>query len=308
MPRLGQHFLKNPSVTKKTVEMLALVQGDIVIEIGTGHGELTAELLESPASRIIVIEKDPDLVAALYKRFQEKEIKNNAGRLDIREGDALIVLPKIISELFGNVGNGNGRGRNETGGSEASRNWKLTGNIPYYITGKLLRTVSDLNLKPERATLMVQREVAERICAVPPDMNRLAASVQFWAEASIVVRVPRKDFSPAPNVDSAVIALAPTRRGAHGTNAEKGKQSVSPERYYETLRSLFAQPRKTILNNLAEAHLAILAGTKTEPVIRTSREEIKEKIAKTLEGIHILPDNRPQNLAVEDIVAIAEAF
>ena len=84
---------------------------------------------------------------------------------------------------------------------------KIVGNIPYYITGKLLRIISELEHKPERTVLLIQKEVALRICATPPDMNRLAASVQFWADAEIIAHVPRNDFSPAPEVDSAVVVL-----------------------------------------------------------------------------------------------------
>ena len=162
--------------------------------------------------------------------------------------------------------------------------WKLAGNIPYYITGKLLRLMSDLEHKPERAVLMVQEEVAERICAEPPKMNRLAASVQFWADAKIVARVPKADFSPVPEVDSAVILLTTRAR----------PQVLQAKKYYSAVRSIFAQPRKTILNN-------VKAGTAKQNLS-------KQEIEAMLDKIGIDPSARPQDLTVEGITSIAEVL
>ena len=162
--------------------------------------------------------------------------------------------------------------------------YKLIANIPYYITGKLLRLMSDLEHKPERAVLMVQEEVAERICAEPPKMNRLAASVQFWADAKIVARVPKADFSPVPEVDSAVILLTTRAR----------PQVLQAKKYYSAVRSIFAQPRKTILNN-------VKAGTAKQNLS-------KQEIEAMLDKIGIDPSARPQDLTVEGITSIAEVL
>jgi len=161
------------------------------------------------------------------------------------------------------------------------QDYKIVGNIPYYITGKLLRVVSELPHKPERVVLLIQKEVAERICAAPPDMNRLAASVQFWAQPSIVSFVSKKDFSPPPEVDSAVIVLS--TKTAFAT-------AIDPTLYYKTVRGVFAQPRKTIINNVA----AMLSGVSK-----------KEKIAEQLRSMGIDPEDRPQNLAVEQLITLA---
>jgi 16S rRNA (adenine1518-N6/adenine1519-N6)-dimethyltransferase len=270
MQRLGQHFLKNKSVLQKIVTALELAPGDVVFEIGSGHGELTMPLAsasEKFGCKIIAIEKDAELVAELTNGIPAEKtsaLKN----IDVVHGDVLKILAREIT-------------------SRKLAHYKIVGNIPYYITGKLLRTISELEQKPERVVLTIQKEVAERICDTPPDMNRLAASVQFWAEPKIIAAVPKNDFSPAPKIDSAVIALT-TKRKIPVAEAEK---------YYQALRTVFAQPRKTILNNIAESHAADGEKNKT-----------KQEISDALQAVNVNPADRPQNLSVEDIVAVARAL
>ena len=174
-------------------------------------------------------------------------------------------------------------------GAEAAH-YKIVGNIPYYITGKLLRTISELDHKPERTVLLIQKEVAERICAVPPAMNRLAASVQFWADAEIVAPVPRCDFSPAPEVDSTVIVLK--TKDTRQNSAAPGGNVVEPALYYRAVRGIFAQPRKTLLNNLSAM---------------AAKGISKDQIVEQLQKIGVNHTARPQDLGIEQIIAIAKA-
>ena len=161
MQRLGQHFLKNRSVAKKIVAALELAPGDTVVEIGPGHGELT-ELLKREAwnvnrnIKIIAVEKDRQLAEQLRKKFAEDK------NIEIIEGDALRILPELCSALH------TSRSTIQDSHStlHASR-FKIVGNIPYYITGHLLRTIGELPKKPSLSVLMVQEEVAERIAAKP---------------------------------------------------------------------------------------------------------------------------------------------
>jgi len=269
MQKLGQHFLKNTAILQKIVSELALVDGDRIIEIGSGHGELTVPLAHAARGKhckIFCIEKDHTLIGGLEQfAAQENSAIGDAGddasvgsRVTIIEGDALRLLPDMIAT-------------------------KIIGNIPYYITGKLLRTVSELKNKPERTVLLVQKEVADRICATPPDMNRLAASVQFWADAEIVAHVSRKDFFPAPDVDSTIIVLN-TKILHHATH------NLDPALYYRAVRAIFAQPRKTLLNNLSAA----------------ARKTVqKNDIGEQIEKIGINPDARPQDLNIDQIAFIA---
>lgn len=262
MRKLGQHFLKNSSVVKRIINAIEVSRDDRVIEIGPGHGELTFPLLEActaSGAKLSIIEKDDRLAAELAAKLD--------GVADVTPGDALKVIEGMLS------------------GAKAGT-VKLAGNLPYYITGHLLRILSEAALKPERCVFMVQREVAERICARPPRMNRLAASVQFWAEPEIVTAVPRKDFSPPPEVESAVVLLK--RRERYATNRE--------ERYYRAVRAIFSQPRKTLGNNIA-------AELKKDGV---SKEISIERISAL--GDDALASQRPQDLSVEQIARIAETL
>lgn len=254
MQPLGQHFLKNRSVIPKIIAALQIGRGDTIIEIGPGHGELTFPLAEACAeagAAMIAVEKDKRLAEGLAGRIEKT--------VDVRNADILEFLRDEAPDL---------------------RTVKLVGNIPYYITGKLLRTAGELARKPERSILMVQNEVAERIIAEPPKMNRLAASVQFWAEPAIIARVPKEDFSPPPKVGSAIIALK-----------TKGSLPADAARYYEAMRTLFAQPRKTIANNLLSAKREVMT---------------REALARALADAGVRPEARPQDLTTAKIAAIAD--
>lgn len=254
---LGQHFLVNETALKKIIDGLAIQLGDTVVEIGPGHGELTDLLLASPAARIIAIEKDAALAQELNKRVSSVRFK-------LIEGDALVALPKIISTLIPNP-------------------YALAGNIPYYITGHLFRIIGELEHKPARIALTIQKEVAERICALPPRMNRLAATVQIWGEPKIIAVLKPDNFNPPPAVDSAIIMLGVRDKGL-GIN--------ELNEYCRMAHILFQQPRKTIINNL-------IAGFPETP---------KEKLLALLANADINPTDRPQNLSVEKIKILSSAL
>lgn len=273
MRKLGQHFLKNKSKLQEIVEALDLKPEETVIEIGPGHGELTGFLVLAEKSKIIAIEKDRKFVQLLKKKFE------NGKNLEIIQGDALRVIPKL-----------------------KIKNYKIVGNIPYYITGYLLRILGELENKPSLIVLTIQKEVAERICAQPPRMNLLAASVQFWAEPKIVDYISKKDFWPIPKVDSAVIKLNPIT--LFGRSSIKCNKDYYEEKYYKLIKILFKQPRKTILNNLKSPVYA-------KPACRTGRASTgrqKEEIIKILEALKINPVDRPQNLTLDQIKKLTSLF
>jgi len=251
MRRLGQHFLKNQEVLRKIASALEISEADTVIEIGPGHGELTRHILDRKPQRLIAIEKDKGLAIKLAHSFPN---------LEVVLGDALEELPSIANDLEGD--------------------YKLCGNIPYYISGYLFRTIENLPKKPTLSVFTVQKEVAERIAAEPPKMNLLAASVRFWTEPKIVSFVSKKDFSPSPKVDSAVILLK-TRPA--GSPADR-------ENYYPFVKALFKQPRKTVLNNLSS--------------LETDKEKLKEKLEK--QGID--PSLRGQDLSFSQILELSRVF
>jgi 16S rRNA (adenine1518-N6/adenine1519-N6)-dimethyltransferase len=220
--KLGQHFLRNKSVLEKITQSLDLENGDFVVEIGPGHGELTKvivekfKILKCKNYKIVAIEKDKNLT----QKFKKENIKN----LEIIEGDALKTIPRLFAKhKMQNIG------------------YKIVGNIPYYITGHLLRIIGELEHKPSKTILLIQKEVAQRICAKPPHSSLLSLSVRFWADCKIIEHVSKKYFSPPPKVDSVVIELI-TKNDVNWENASK---------YYSFLKKAFKQPRKTLLNNLA---------------------------------------------------------
>jgi 16S rRNA (adenine1518-N6/adenine1519-N6)-dimethyltransferase len=280
MRKLGQHFLNNRLVLETIAEAIDLRRGDTIIEIGPGHGELTEVLLRRSraghlAIQIIAIERDAQLAGQLKEKFSHNT------DIEIVEGDVLKLLPSLCATH---------PMRPTSHLAPRTSHLKIVGNIPYYITGHLLRIIGELALKPSRCVFLVQQEVAERIATRPPHMNRLAASVQFWARPSIVDRVPRSEFTPPPHVDSAIIELT----------IRTDSQATQAKRYYAAVRALFQQPRKTIENNLATA-------------LRTHRQKQaagdispRERAAVLLRELGIDPSGRPHGLSIEDICRIVE--
>ncbi|MEK7555545.1 MAG: 16S rRNA (adenine(1518)-N(6)/adenine(1519)-N(6))-dimethyltransferase RsmA [Patescibacteria group bacterium] len=285
MEKLGQHFLINKNKIDKIIDALELKPKDTIIEIGPGHGELTLPLARNfqfliSNFQIIAVEKDKKLAENLKRKFaSEKNIK-------IINDDILKILSKVPKSYILN-----------------SKSYKIVGNIPYYITGYLLRIIGELTASPQRGesrpkisgrknkpsliVLTIQKEVAERIVAKPPKMNLLAASVQFWAKPEIIDYIPKKDFRPAPKVDSAIIKLTPKTK----------TQNLTPKTYYSFIKFLFKQPRKTIMNNL-EFRI------KNLELRGKNKQKLKQKLLK----IGINPQDRPQNLSVEKIKQLSKTI
>jgi 16S rRNA (adenine1518-N6/adenine1519-N6)-dimethyltransferase len=261
MKRLGQYSLVDQAILRKIVFALSPERNETVIEIGPGHGELTHHLIHAREDlKIIAVEKDSELALGLEKIF------SNNKKVEIVRGDILKVLPSIVKNL------------------PRGNSYKIIGNIPYYITGHLLRTIGELDPKPYRSVLTVQKEVAERVVAQPPKMNRLAASIQYWSKPRIIFSVSKSSFDPKPRVDSAILSLDKL--------SEEEVPGNSPDAYYEAVRVLFQQPRKTILNNIASG-------------------KIKSKMPKTeivgkLERLGIDPLKRPQNLDIDMVIKISK--
>lgn len=230
--KLGQHFLKSDKKLKEIVSFLNLEDGDIVVEIGPGHGELTSKILEDVKEKrlknikLVLLERDPKMIVFLKDKF-------GSDFAEIFEGNALDLLPEVVKKKIGREG------------------YKLIGNIPYYITGHLFRIVGEMKNKPEVLIFTIQKEVAERICAKDGHSNLISLSVKFWADPKIVGIIKRGEFSPPPKVDSAMIFLK-----TKGSFDEK-----LSEKYYKMLKIIFKQPRKTIVNNM------ILSGIKKEDAL-----------------------------------------
>lgn len=212
---LGQNFLVEPAVLYHILKAAKLGAGDVVLEVGPGLGVLTSELVRR-AGRVVAVELDRRLCGWLREQFA------GAANLTLVEGDILDRDPAALV------------GREEP--------YKVVANLPYAITSALLRHLLEAEPRPDRMVVMVQWEVAKRICAVPPEMSLLALSVQYYARPEIVNRVAAGCFFPPPEVDSAVLCLEvpPLPR-----------VTLPPERFFRLVRAGFVHPRRQLANNLA---------------------------------------------------------
>ena len=247
---LGQHFLKIPGPARALVRALDPQAGDTIVEIGPGHGELTRHLAGAPHARIICIERDVRLAAGLVRSFEADPT------VTVVHGDVREVLGETVAP-FGN-------------------DWKLAGNIPYYLTSFLVRIMGDLPHPPSRAALLMQLEVAERISAKPGSFTKLAAFTAAWAGTEVVATVPRTAFSPPPKVESAILSFI-----------RRDDAVEDRARYEAVVRNAFAQPRKVLLNNLLAEGMT------------------KDELAAILEKEGLTRTSRPQDLSREAIERLA---
>ncbi len=272
--RLGQHFLKNKRIAPLIIEALGPQNGDFLIEVGPGKGELTIPLFLMLGKREIHcsyrgVEKDNVLAEVLRGRLR-----------DFGERDALVISGDIRDFL---------KNPEESGITSAKR-LKIFGNIPYYLTGHLLRLLTELEQKPNVAVFTVQLEVAERLAPSVGNMNRLAAIAGFWYETEILAKMGKNDFFPPPKVDSAVVKL--TLRGDAPKNREHW------DVYEAFAKKIFAQPRKTLLNNLTRLFGIKNSGKKpAETFLRTfglnARSRPHEIDIKTLKKMARIVYNKP---------------
>lgn len=221
--RLGQHFLTDRQVLADIVIAAELGSADVVLEIGPGKGILTTELVQR-ADFVVAVEKDEQLAAELPERLHRPK------NLEVLVGDAVqIDLEKEIK---------NYSGRHAI---------KIVANIPYEITSPLLFQLFDWKLPLERAVLLMQREVAERLAAPPGRKQRSILSVfgQLWAENEIKQLVPASAFQPPPKVESAVVLLQP-----HTIDDERRAFLANPT-FRRLIKVGFSQKRKQLKNSLA---------------------------------------------------------
>ncbi len=216
---LGQNFLTNTSVIDHIVAAADIMSDDVVVEVGPGQGVLT-ELLAQTADTVIAIELDDRLIPILEEKFK------NDDHVHIVHGDILHMnLSEILHEHIGDEGV-----------------YKVVANIPYYITAPIIRLFLEHKNSPQTLILMVQKEVAERLCAHPGNMSVLAIAAQYYANVSYMFTVPREDFDPVPAVDSAVVRLR-----VH----DHVYADIDIKNFFRVVRIGFSARRKTLVNNLA---------------------------------------------------------
>ncbi|MEI6046035.1 MAG: 16S rRNA (adenine(1518)-N(6)/adenine(1519)-N(6))-dimethyltransferase RsmA [Chloroflexota bacterium] len=221
---LGQNFLVDRSVPPQILEAANLSSEDSVVEIGPGVGVLTL-----PMARLVQQLTAVELDRRLYPYLQAALAPFPGAKLV--EGDALEFDPADLAPMP----------------------YKLVANIPYYITSAILRHFLESDHRPSRLVLMVQKEVAQRIVAQPPDMSLLAVSVQFYGQPKIWATVSASAFFPLPKVDSAIL-LIETFAPQYDQSSDLPKRpcpDVESARFFEIVRAGFSQKRKQLVNSLA---------------------------------------------------------
>jgi 16S rRNA (adenine1518-N6/adenine1519-N6)-dimethyltransferase len=253
---LGQNFLISKNVLRKIVEAAEISKKDTILEIGPGIGNLTIELAKR-AKKVIAVEKDKRMIEILKENL--KDYKS----VEIVQGDILKLEPKSY-EL-------------------KAKSYKIVANIPYYLTSRLIRKFLETKNKPKSMVLMVQKEVAQRICAKPPKMNLLAVSVQFYAKPKIISFVPKNCFWPKPKVDSAILKIVPEDRIQKISDRKNFALGQFEKLFFKIVKAGFSQPRKQLVNNLSD-------GLKLN----------KEKAKKWLLENGLKPEQRAETLKIED--------
>lgn len=253
--RLGQNFLHDPIALDQVVAAAEILNSETVLEIGCGLGNLT-RLLAQNASEVVAVEIDPLLARAAENLMREY------GNVRIVEADILRISTLELGLPPGYV---------------------VTANIPYYITSSIIRHLLEAAPRPHRLILTVQREVADRICAAPPDMSLLAVSVQVYGAPKRVAEIPRDAFFPAPRVDSAVVRV--------DCGAAPRVAAAELDGFFRIVKAGFSQPRKKLRNSLA-------AGLHYEVA----------RIEAVLNAAEIEPQRRAETLSVADWARLSRAL
>ncbi len=247
---MGQNFLVNKSVLEKIINSADLKPEDTVLEVGPGIGTLTAGLA-NVVKKVIAVEKDRNMCQILKETL--KDYKN----IEIINDDIL----KAYIDL--------------------PQQYKLVANIPYYLTSPLIRKFLETEHPPEYIILMVQKEVAQRICASTPNMSVLAISVQFYATAKIISYVKKENFWPKPKIDSAIIKITP----------HKNTSLVSSELFFKIVKAGFSQPRKQLGNNLSK-------------ILKLDKQQIGLWLSKN----KLNPTQRAETLSIDDWINLTNSF
>lgn len=257
--RFGQNFLINEAVPRKIAEAGA---GKCTLEIGPGIGTLTRELAVR-SEKVVAVEIDDTLIPVLAKTLADLP-NTSVVHSDVMKLD----LPEFIREQFGD------------------EPVSVCANLPYYITTPIIMRLFEGGVKFASVTVMIQREVADRICAAPgsSEYGAITAAIAYYGKAEKLFRVSPGSFMPAPKVESTVIRITP--------HDEPPVETVSVDRFFRIIKAAFAQRRKTLLNAIC-AEFPELG---------------KERAAKIIETAGFDPRVRGEKLSCADFAAIERNF
>jgi 16S rRNA (adenine1518-N6/adenine1519-N6)-dimethyltransferase len=250
---LGQNFLIEPDVVERIAGVAAIQPGETVVEVGPGLGILTRELLAA-SGRVIAIELDRELAAQLRSAFGSEQ------RLELIEADALSV---DLSELI-----------------HSGETYSVAANLPYSSASAIIRFFLEQPRPPRRLTVMVQREVAERLAAKPGAMSILGVATQFYAEPTIAFHVPPGAFVPSPKVESSVVTL--------DVRLDPPLPIELRPQLFALLNAGFRHKRKTLANSIADE-------------TRLPKTVVTEQLA----ALGIDPLRRAQMLSLDEWVGLA---
>ena len=279
--KFGQHFLTDPRILESIAEAAQVTDADTILEIGPGLGHLT-RVLARRASRLIAVEIDPALAAKLQEEFALQK------NVSILQGNFLDAAPDEWIQRHGNQIAGAGNNP-----APVSMPYKVVANLPYYITSAIMRHLLEAERKPQVIVVMVQREVAQRMVAHPPEMNLLGVSVQFFAQPRIVRTIAAGAFYPPPKVDSAVVRLDVLEQAR--------LNATDAVRFFDIVRAGFGGRRKQLRNSLARG-LAVspdwiqtaLLRAQIQPSRRAETLTLAEwmTLYRTLANLPIIAENK----------------
>lgn len=253
---LGQNFLTDLRVVDDIIAGAEITKADSVIEIGPGVGTLTRKLLEH-AGKVTAIELDEDLIPILTEELKEFD------NLTLVHGDAVKLDLKAIAD---------------------GERVKFVANLPYYVTTPIIAGILNSGMDFESLTIMVQKEVAERMAAVPgtKDYGSLTILVRYYCDTKVVKNVPPSAFIPRPKIDSTVIRLI---------KLDKPRAEVDDEKlFFNIVRHSFNMRRKTLVNGLKSMGL--------------TKETIDESMAECGIGSNV----RGETLSVEEFARLSNAI
>jgi 16S rRNA (adenine1518-N6/adenine1519-N6)-dimethyltransferase len=275
---LGQNFLRDKAILDKIIQVANLSADDFVIEVGPGEGVLT-ERLAKYAKKVVAIEIDKNLASRLDSRLRGND------KVKIISADILeINLPELIVETNSKTINTKTQ-QCCVSTDDTDYSYKVIANIPYYITSPIIRLFLETKYPPIEMILMVQKEVAERICAKAGKLSILALSVQYYATPELLFTVPKTAFFPVPEVDSAVIRI--TRSLPTLKLRQASKDEI--KKFFSLVKAGFSAKRKTLVNNLS-----------------TSLQLEKTVVEEKLKQIGITPNQRAQELNLDDWKKLVE--
>jgi 16S rRNA (adenine1518-N6/adenine1519-N6)-dimethyltransferase len=253
---LGQHWLRDEAMLDAIADSADVKEGDVVLEIGPGQGTLTTRLLKRGA-RVTAVEFDDALAANLVATI---------GDIQLTKDNLTVVHEDILRFDV----------------TQLDPGYKVVANIPYYLTSNLIRVLTESRNPFSMASILIQKEVAERAAAKPGQMSLLSVSAQYYCEVTLGILVPAELFTPPPKVDSQVLVLHFRGRPLY--------DDIETAEFFRIVKAGFSQKRKTLLNTISGG-LAIS----------------KDNARSILAFASVAPDKRAQMLSLDDWHRVALA-